>query len=83
MAGTGPRRLGLVAAMSLLVGVAVAGMVVGPRLAPSLLAHDGTLAKAKRKLQALRTYGLFRARGDRAVLRAGDPPAPRHSAPGH
>jgi len=70
-----------VAIVSLMVGLAVAGVVVLPRVAPSLLARDGALARAKRKFLALRAFALFRAPGDRAVLRAGDPP-PRH-APRH
>ena len=79
----GPRsRFGLLKAIVvLLIGVAVAGVVLMPRLAPSLLAHDGALARAKHKFLALRAFALFRAPGDRAVLHAGDPPAKR--APRH
>jgi hypothetical protein len=77
MAGTRPRRLGLAFAVSLTVAIAAAGAIVGPRLAPSLLARDGALNKAQRKLRALRAFSLFRARGDRAVLHAGDPPGAR------
>jgi hypothetical protein len=65
----------------LLLGVSVAGVIVGPQLAPSLMARNGSIAKARRKLLALRAFALFRARGDRAVLRAGEPPrAGRHAA---
>ncbi len=74
MTATRPRRLGLIAAVSLLLSVAVAGVAVGPRIAPALLARDGALARAQRKLTQLRAFALFRARGDRAVLRLGEPP---------
>jgi len=75
------RWFGLKLLVLLLVGIAVAGVVVVPRVAPSLLARDGALARARRKFEQLRAFALFRAKGDRAVLRAGDPPpkhAPRH-----
>jgi hypothetical protein len=78
-----PRRHGFVVAASLLLGIAVAGVVVGPRVAPSLMARDGALAKARRKFEALRSFALFRARGDRAVLRGGEPPSAKHRAPKH
>jgi len=74
MAGARRGRLGLLLVVVLLLGVAVAGVIVGPQLAPSLLARHGTWAKARRKLLALRAFALFRAPGDRAVLRAGEPP---------
>ncbi|HXJ23104.1 MAG TPA: hypothetical protein VMT03_22995 [Polyangia bacterium] len=68
----------------LLVGIAVAGVFVGPRLTPSLFAKDGPLMRAKRKFLALRSFALFRAKGDRAVLQAGEPPSkPKHAAPKH
>jgi hypothetical protein len=78
----GPRsgRFGLLKILLvLLIAVAVAGVVVVPRVAPSLLAPNGPLARAKRKFLALRAFALFRAPGDRAVLRAGDPPPRRAS----
>ncbi len=81
MGGPRSRWFGLKLLVLLLIGLAVAGVIVGPRLAPSLLARNGALARAKRKFLALRAFALFRAPGDRAVLRAGDPPAkhaPRH-----
>lgn len=81
--GPRSRGLGLLRALVLLLaGVAVAGVVLAPRLAPSLLARDGYLARAKRKLEQLRSFALFRAKGDRAVLQAGDPPSKRR-APKH
>lgn len=83
MTGARPRRLGLAITVSLLLGVAVAAAAVGPRVAPSLMARDGALAKATRKFEALRSFALFRARGDRAVLRGGEPPSPKHFAPRH
>ena len=73
MAGARRGRFGLVLAVLLLLGVGVAGVIVAPELAPSLLARNGSLAKARRKLLALRAFALFRAPGDRAVLRAGEP----------
>ena len=57
----------------LLLGVAVGGVIVGPEIAPALMARNGAWAKARRKLLALRAFALFRAPGDRAVLRAGEP----------
>ena len=83
MTGARPLRVALSLTVSLLLGVAVAGVVLGPRLAPSLMARDGVLAKAKRKFEALRAFALFRAPGDRAVLRGGDPPAAKPRAPRH
>ncbi|MFL5306493.1 MAG: hypothetical protein ACJ8F1_14850 [Polyangia bacterium] len=83
MTGARPRRVALSLVVSLLLIVAVGGVVVGPRLAPSLMGRDGALARAKRKFEALRAFALFRARGDRAVLRGGDPPAAKAHAPKH
>lgn len=83
MTGARPRRLALSLTIGALLSVAVAGVVFGPQLAPSLTARDGALAKAKRKLEALRAFALFRAPGDRAVLRGGDPAPAKHRAPKH
>ncbi|HVT09354.1 MAG TPA: hypothetical protein VHO67_17965 [Polyangia bacterium] len=83
MTGARPRRLALSLTVAALLGVAVAGVVVGPQLAPSLAARNGALAKAKRKFEALRGFALFRAPGDRAVLRGGDPVPAKHAAPKH
>jgi hypothetical protein len=80
MGGPRSRGLGLKVLVALLLGIAVAGVVLAPRLAPSLMARDGVLARAKRKFEALRAYALFRAPGDRAVLRMGEPPK-KHAAP--
>jgi hypothetical protein len=84
MAGARRGRVGLLLAVSLLLAVAVAGVgvvvIAGPELAPSLMARNGRLAKARRKLLALRAFALFRAPGDRAVLRGGEPPrASKHT----
>lgn len=73
MAGARRGRVGLALVVLLLLGVAVGGVIVGPQLAPSLMARNGAWAKARRKLLALRAFALFRAPGDRAVLRAGEP----------
>ena len=70
--------------VSLLLAVAAGGVVFGPQIAPSLFTRDGALARARRKFLKLRAFALFRAPGDRAVLRGGEPPAPRatkHAAP--
>ncbi len=85
MTATRPRRLGLTAAVTLLLSVAIAGVALGPQLAPALMSRNGALARAKRKFVALRAFALFRAGGDRAVLRMGDPPARagRHVTPAH
>jgi len=74
MAGARRGRFGLVVVVLLLLGVAVGGVIVGPEIAPSLMARNGAWAKARRKLLALRAFALFRAPGDRAVLHAGEPP---------
>lgn len=76
MAGARPRRLGLAVVVSLLLAVAAGGIVFGPQIAPSLLSANGALARAKRKFLQLRAFALFRARGDRAVLRGGEPVDP-------
>lgn len=84
MAGARPGRLGLVLVVSLLLAVAAGGVVFGPQLAPSLFARDGTLARTRRKFLKLRAFALFRAPGDRAVLRGGEPAtarATKHAAP--
>lgn len=85
MAGARPRRLGLVLVFGLLLAVAAGGVIFGPQLAPALFARDGRLARTRQKFSKLRAFALFRAPGDRAVLR-GQPPAPRatkHAAPAH
>jgi hypothetical protein len=76
------RGSGLLTIVLLLVAVTAASVVLVPRFAPSLLARDGMLARARRKFAALRAYALWRAPGDRAVLRMGEPPRKR-TAPGH
>ncbi|HVY36665.1 MAG TPA: hypothetical protein VHM31_01985 [Polyangia bacterium] len=83
MTGARPRRLALSLTVAALLSIAAAGVVVGPNLAPSLTARNGALAKVKRKFEALRRFALFRAPGDRAVLRGGDPAPAKHVAPKH
>jgi hypothetical protein len=60
--------------LALLVGVAVGGVLFGPSIAAAVVRGGGALAVAKRKLQALHDFALFRSRGDKAVLRWGEPP---------
>ena len=54
----------------LLVAVAAFGIVVGPEIARG----GGVLAASKRKFQQLRNFALFRSKGDKAVVRWGEPP---------
>ena len=60
--------------ITLLLAVAVAGAVWGPQIAAAVERDGGVLLAAKRKWQALRAYGLFRSKGDKAVLRWGESP---------
>jgi hypothetical protein len=77
MAGgvAGQRRGRLVRAvvLCLLVGVAVGGVLFGPALATDLSRGAKTFQMTRRKFEALRSFALFRAPGDRAVLRWGEP----------
>ena len=57
-----------------LLGVATGGVLFGPALAADLSQGTKTFERTKRKFEALRSFALFRSRGDRAVLRWGDPP---------
>ena len=61
--------------MCLFFAVAVGGVVFGPALAADLSHGERTFEMTKRKLQALRSFALFRSRGDKAVLRWGEPPS--------
>jgi hypothetical protein len=72
----GPRRgrFALAVVVCLLVGVAAGGVLFGPALATDLSRGTKTFEMTKRKFEALRSFALFRARGDRAVLRWGEPP---------
>ena len=60
--------------LCLLLGVAAGGVLFGPALAADLSRGAKTFEMTKRKLAALRNFALFRAPGDRAVLRWGEPP---------
>jgi hypothetical protein len=70
-------RLARLLAVCLLGGVAAGGVVWGPRLGEAVAKGGGVIAASRRKLGALRDFALFRSRGDKAVLRFGDPPSPR------
>jgi hypothetical protein len=63
-----------VVVVCLLLGVAVGGVLFGPELAAEIAHGGGILTATKRKFEALRNYALFRAPGDKAVLRWGEPP---------
>ncbi len=63
----------------LFVGVAVGGVLFGPALAADLSRGAKTFELTKRKFEALRNFALFRSRGDRAVLRWGEPPGKTRS----
>jgi hypothetical protein len=56
--------------VGLLFVVAIGGVLLGPELARG----GGVLAASKRKFQALRSYALFRSKGDKAVVHWGEPP---------
>lgn len=72
----GQRRGRLVRAvvLCLFLGVAAGGVLFGPALAADLARGGRTFEMTKRKFQSLRSFALFRSRGDRAVLRWGEPP---------
>jgi hypothetical protein len=63
----------------LFFGVAVGGVLLGPALTADLSRGGRTFEMTKRKLQALRSFALFRSRGDKAVLRWGEPPGKTRS----
>ncbi len=65
----------------LFVGIAVGGALFGPALATDLARGAKTFEMTKRKFEALRSFALFRSRGDRAVLRWGEPPGKRSKKP--
>jgi hypothetical protein len=60
----------LLVVVCLLVGVAAGGVLLGPEIARG----GGILKAGKRKFEELRSYALFRSKGDKAVLRWGEPP---------
>ena len=61
------------------MGVAVGGVLFGPALATDLSRGAKTFQLTRRKFEALRNFALFRAPGDRAVLRWGEPPVKSRS----
>ena len=63
----------------LFLGVAAGGVLFGPALAADLSRGTKTFEMTKRKFEALRSFALFRARGDRAVLRWGEQPVKTRS----
>jgi hypothetical protein len=60
--------------LCLFLGVAAGGVLFGPSLAADLARGGRTFELTRRKFQALRSFALFRSRGDKAVLRWGEPP---------
>jgi hypothetical protein len=67
-------RLWRLVVVCLFLGVAVGGVLFGPALAADLSHGERTFEMTKRRFQALRSFALFRSRGDKAVLRWGEPP---------
>jgi hypothetical protein len=65
--------------LCLFLGVAAGGVLLGPALAADLSRGTKTLQMTKRKFEQLRNFALFRSRGDKAVLRWGEPPAKTRS----
>jgi hypothetical protein len=59
----------------LFLGAAAGGVLFGPALTTDLAQGSRTFEKTKRKFEQLRSFALFRSRGDRAVLRWGEPPS--------
>ena len=59
----------------LFLGTAAGGVLFGPALAADLAQGSRTFEKTKRKFEQLRSFALFRSRGDKAVLRWGEPPS--------
>jgi hypothetical protein len=73
VAGQRRGRLLRAVVLCLLLGVAAGGVLFGPALAADLSRGAKTFEATKRKFEALRRFALFRAPGDRAVLRWGEP----------
>ena len=73
MAGQRRGRFVRALVLCLLLGVAAAGVLFGPALASDLSRGTKTFERTKRKFAMLRNFALFRAPGDRAVLRWGQP----------
>ena len=74
VAGERRGRFGRAVVFCLFLGIAAGGVLFGPALAADLSRGAKTFERTKRKLEALRDFALFRSRGDRAVLRWGEPP---------
>jgi len=74
VAGQRRGRFARAVVLCLLLGFAAAGVLFGPALAGDLSRGTKTFERTKRKFEALRNFALFRAPGDRAVLRWGEPP---------
>ena len=74
MAAGGGVRLGRITAICLVIGLAAVCGVLGPRLLGDAAARARSLAAMKRKAEALHDFALFRSKGDKAVLRWGEPP---------
>ncbi len=72
-------RLWRLVVVCLFFGVAVGGVIFGPALATDLSRGERTFEMTKRKFQALRSFALFRSRGDKTVLRWGEPPGKTRS----
>jgi hypothetical protein len=68
-------RFGRAVVLCLLLGIAAGGVLFGPALAADLSRGGRTFEMTKRRFQALRSFGLFRSRGDKEVLRWGEPPS--------
>lgn len=63
----------------LLVMIAVGGALFGPVIAAAIAERGGMVAVSKRKFEALHDFALFRSKGDKAVVRWGQPPAKKRS----
>ena len=63
----------------LLVMIAVGGALFGPAIAAAITRGGGIVALGKRKFEALHDLALFRSKGDKAVMRWGQPPAKNRS----
>jgi hypothetical protein len=73
VAGQRRGRLLRAIVLCLFVSVAAGGVLFGPALAADLSHGEKTFERTKRKLATLRSFALFRAPGDKAVLRWGEP----------
>jgi hypothetical protein len=65
--------------LCLFLGIAAGGVLFGPALGADLARGTETFEMTRRRFEALRSFALFRSRGDRAVTRWGEPPGKRHS----